>query len=80
MSNNPYFYSVTGIASNAPTPGDNEVTSLQKINALLAIIANNGGGGSNVGHFDSLGNIQVYDSVNTEWRTLTAPNGVLTVT
>lgn len=76
---NPYF-SVRGVQTNAPTPSDNEVTSLQKINALLTIIATNGGGGSGIGHFDALGNIQVYDSVNNSYRTLTAPNGVLTVT
>lgn len=75
----PYF-SVRGIQTNAASPSDNEVTSLQKINALLAIIAGNGGGGSNVGHFDALGNIQVFDSVNNSWRSLTAPNGILTVT
>lgn len=79
MAVNPYF-SIQGVATNAPFPGDNEVTSLQKINALMMIIASNGGGGSGVGHFDALGNIQVYDSVNNEWRTLTAPNGILTVT
>lgn len=75
----PYFYTVSGAASNAPSTTDNEATSLQKINGLLTLIASGSSGGS-VGHFDALGNIQVFDSVNSTWRSLTAPNGVLTVT
>jgi len=31
------------------------------------------------GHFDSSGNIQIYDPVNDAWLSLTAPNGILTL-
>jgi hypothetical protein len=74
MSATPFFSTVANGPSNAPSPTDTEVISLQKINALLSIIA------QNAGRFNINGEIQVYDSVNSVWRTLTAPNGVLTVT
>lgn len=77
MANNPYFF-IQGVATNAPTTADNEATSLQKINGLLAIIALSSGGVQ--GHFDAQGNIEVFDSSSGTWRSLTAPNGILTVT
>lgn len=58
-----------------PRPCSSEWELLVKI--LESVNAGAGGGGS--GHFDSQGNIQVYDSVNGIWRSLTAPNGILTV-
>jgi len=30
-------------------------------------------------HFDSQGNIQIFDTVNNVWLSLTAPNGILTL-
>lgn len=72
------FFSVRGTPSWAPSPGDNEVTSLQKINGLLSGIAGSSTG-SSTGHFDSSGNPRIFDSVRNGYYTLTAPNGLLTL-
>lgn len=60
-----------------PRPGSTEYELLWDI---LLQLQTNGSGGSNQGHFDASGNIQIYDPVNNTWRTLTAPNGILTIT
>jgi hypothetical protein len=59
-----------------PNPGHSESVLLAMIVQLLQ--SSTSGGGS--GHFDSSGNPRIYDSANNGYYTLTAPNGILTLT
>jgi hypothetical protein len=70
---NPYFVQ-NGVASWGPSPGDTEVPSLQKINALLVEIVNNLNGGGSSGPYPSL---KLTDTVTGYVWTLTIANGVL---
>ena len=49
MSGNNFLFTGQGVASNAPSPGDTEVISLQKINANLYALVSGGGGGGGGG-------------------------------
>lgn len=74
----PFYYSKQGSPSWSPSPTDNEAVSLKKINGLLSGIAN-AGSSSGGGHFDSSGNPRIFDSVRNGYYTLTASNGLLTL-
>ena len=71
------YFSQNGTRSWNPSPGDNEVTSLQKITGLLGQIVANGGGG---GGSTPVSSLQLIDTVTAQVWTLTVQGGILTLT
>jgi hypothetical protein len=72
----PYFYTKSGTPSWNPSPGDTEVPSLQKINGQLATIVAKGSSGGGSGPVNSF---QLIDTVTSQVWTVTAQNGILTL-